>query len=285
MPRCVLVAGCGYVGAALASRLVSGGDRVYGLSRNVSALPEGVLPISADLTAASVVAGAIPSDVERIVYCAAASSRTEEAYQAIYRRGLENVLEVASGRGIDRVAFTSSTAVYAQDDGGWVDETSPTEPAGFAGRALLAAEEALASAPMTTVVLRLAGIYGPARTWLVRRVHSGEARVRPEGAGPQYGNRIHRDDCAGALAHLIALEGADAIYVGVDDAPAPLSDVHRFVAGLLGVTPVSGDVGAGRGGNKRCTNRRLKQSGYALLVPSYREGYPPIVDGWLAERS
>lgn len=285
MARCVLVAGCGYVGAALARCLVSGGDRVYGLSRHPEALPDGVLPIAADLTSASVVSSAVPSDVERIVYCAAASGRTEEAYEAIYRRGLENLLEVAAGRSIDRVAFTSSTAVYAQDDGGWVDEASPVEPTGFSGRTQLAAEETLASAPMTTVVLRLAGIYGPGRTWLVRRVSSGDACVRPEGAAPRYGNRIHRDDCSGALAHLISREAVEPTYVGVDDAPAPLSDVHRFVAGLLGVSPVEGDVGSGRGGNKRCTNRRLKESGYALRVPSYRDGYPSIVDDWLAERS
>lgn len=285
MARCVLVAGCGYVGAALGGLLARSGHRVYGLRRDPSALPAAVLPIAADLTSLSSIRAAIPSDVERVVYAAAASGRSEDAYEAIYARGLANVLEVASGRSIDRVAFTSSTAVYAQDDGRWVDEASPTDPTHFSGRILLSGERLLESAPMSTVTLRLAGIYGPDRTWLVRRVHAGDAHISPPGASPRYGNRIHLRDCAGALAHLVALGRVDAVYLGVDDAPAPLSEVHAYVAGLLSVAPVQGDMGAGRGGNKRCDNRRLKESGYRLSVPTYREGYPSIVAAWLAERA
>jgi len=279
--RCVLVAGCGYVGSALASRLAAAGHRVYGLSRHPDGLPDGVHGVQADLTDAASLR-AIPDDVERVVFSASPGGRTEEAYRAIYLEGLSNLLDVAAGRSIDRLLFTASTAVYGQDDGAWVDESSPTEPTRFTGEILLEAEARLAQAPLEAASLRLAGIYGPGRTWLVRRVANREATVAPPGATPRYGNRIHRDDCAGALAHLLSLDAIEPVYVGVDDAPVPLSDVHAYVAELIGVTLPEGDTGKGRGGNKRCRATALKASGWTPEVPSYREGYPAIVDGYLA---
>lgn len=279
----VLVAGCGYVGAALAERLVAAGRAVYGLTRSERALPAGVRPIRADLGDRSLVRGAFPSDVSAVVFTAAASGRTEADYRAIYVQGLAHVLDVAVARGVGRALFTSSTAVYGQDDGSWVDESSPTEPTRFTGAVLLEAEALLASAPIATASLRLAGIYGPGRTWLVRRVAAREAHVAPPGAAPLYGNRIHQRDCAGALAHLLALPSLAPAYVGVDDDPAPLSDVHAFVASILGVTLDEGPVGEGRGGNKRCRATALRASGWAPEVPSYRDGYPAIVEAWRAE--
>lgn len=279
--RSVLVAGCGYVGTALASRLAAAGHRVYGLSRHPEGLPDGVRPVQADLTDAASLR-AIPDDVERVVFCASPGGRTEEAYRGIYVEGLANLLDAVAGRAIDRLLFTASTAVYGQGDGSWVDEASPTEPTRFTGEILLEAEARLAAAPLDTASLRLAGIYGPGRTWLVRRVANREATLAPPGAPPRYGNRIHRDDCAGALAHLLALDAIEPVYVGVDDAPAPLSEVHAFVAEQLGVTLSEGDTGEGRGGNKRCRATALKASGWTPDVPTFREGYPAIVEGYLA---
>lgn len=278
----VLVAGCGYVGSALAARLAGVGRRVYGLTRTARPLPDGVLPIVADLRAHELRA-AMPDDVAQVVFTAAASGPTEAEYRAIYVEGLARLLDVAAGRGIARVLFTSSTAVYGQDDGSWVDEASPAEPTRPTGAILREAEGLLAAAPMPAASLRLSGIYGPGRTWLVRRVAAREARVAPPGAPPIYGNRIHRDDCAGALAHLLDLPALGPIYVGVDDDPAPLSDVHAFVAARLGVTLPEGPVGEGRGGNKRCRATSLRASGWRPSVPSYRDGYPAIVDAWRAE--
>ena len=284
MARCVLVAGCGYVGAALAVQLIRRGDRVYGLRRDPAALPDGVLPLAADLTSASSLKR-IPSDVEQVVFAAAASERSEPGYRAIYVDGLSRLLDTLSARSIERMLFTSSTAVYGQDDGSWVDETSPTEPTRFSGRILREAERVLAGASMPTATLRLAGIYGPSRTWLVRRVADRVATVRGDGAAPRYANRIHRDDCAGALAHLLAVADLEPVYVGVDDAPAPLSEVHAFVAELLGVDLPIGAPGVGRGGNKRCRASALLRCGWAPAIPSFREGYPPIVRAYLRGRA
>lgn len=280
----VLVAGCGYVGSALATELVRAGHRVAGLRRDPSALPPGVLPVRADLTALASL-DVLADDFDHVVYAASPSGRSEAAYEDAYLRGLTNVLSVLERKGapLRRVLLTSSTAVYGQDDGSWVDESSPAEPARFTGRVLLEAERALLGRAYSGAALRLAGIYGPGRTWLIRRVHRGEARLDPAGTTPRYGNRIHLGDCAGALAHLLAVTELAPVYVGVDDAPDPLSDVYAFVAERLGVArPPEGQSDEGRGGNKRCRNARLKASGYALRVPTYREGYPAIVAEYLA---
>ena len=276
----VLIAGCGYVGSALAEVLVRGGHRVWGLRRDPRGLPEGVIRVAADLSSPASLEP-LEDAIDHLVYAASPAERTQAAYEAVYLRGLESVLAILERRArLARVVLTSSTAVYAQDDGGWVDERSPTEPTGFSGRTILAAESLLDGRPFRGVALRLAGIYGPGRTWLVRRVHHGEACVNPRAI--RYGNRIHRDDCAGALAHLLALPDPCAVYLGVDDAPAPLAEVYAYVAALLGVAPPPEGVSdEGRGGNKRCKNARLLASGYALSVPSYREGYPPIVGAYL----
>jgi nucleoside-diphosphate-sugar epimerase len=280
----VLVAGCGYVGSALAGELARAGHRVLGLRRSAGALPTGVISVRADLTDVASLEAALDDSIDHVVYAASPSGRTEQAYEDAYVRGLENVLSVLERRGapLRRALLTSSTAVYGQDDGSWVDEESTTEPDKFTGRVLLRAEAAVRGRSYAGAALRLAGIYGPGRTWLIRRVQSGEARIDPV---TRYGNRIHLEDCAGALAHLLTVDELAPVYVGVDDAPAPLGEVYAFVASLLGVpVPPEGPSDEGRGGNKRCRNAKLRASGYALRVPTYREGYPGIVAEYLRER-
>lgn len=278
----VLIAGCGYVGARLAEELVADGHRVHGLRRDPSQLPAGVLGVAADLRDPESLR-ALPTDVDHVVYAAGAGSRDPEAYEAAYVQGPRHLMAALADAPVARFVMVTSTAVYGQDDGEWVDEASPTEPTGFTGAALLRGERAVLDGPFSATVLRLAGIYGPGRTWLIRQVAQGEARVEPEGhpGPPRFGNRIHQDDCAGALRHLLTLADPAPVYLGVDDAPAPLSEVYRFVAERLGVAPpAAGEVGRGRGGNKRCSNARLVGSGYTLRVPTYREGYPAILEAF-----
>jgi nucleoside-diphosphate-sugar epimerase len=222
--------------------------------------------------------------IDAVVYAAAADRADDEAYRRAYVEGLANVLAWADAQGMrpPRVFFTSSTAVYAQQDGAWVDEDSPTEPTHFSGTRMLEAERLLADAG--GVALRLGGIYGPGRTRLVEGVRAGRATIAP--GPPRWTNRIHRDDAAGALRHLIgrALAGAplDPVYVGVDDEPADDATVLRWLAERLGapapaVAP-AGEAPRGRGGNKRCRNARLRAAGYRFAYPSFREGYAALID-------
>lgn len=282
----ILIAGCGDVGGRAGLRLLERGHRVWGLRRNPDRLPEGLEPVAADLTDPATLADLaeqLGGPVDAVAYTAAADGFSQEAYRRAYVEGLENLLEVleAWDRPPRRLLFTSSTGVYHQSDGSRVDEGSPTEPQRFSGRRVLEGEERCRASPIPSVSLRLGGIYGPGRTRLLDRVADGEA-VCPEGE-PVYTNRIHSQDAAGALAHLLELETPEEIYLGVDDEPAERCEVLRYLAGLLGVDPPRvvppEEADRRRGGSKRCSNRRLRESGYEFLYPTYREGYRELVEG------
>ena len=286
----LLIAGCGYVGSELARRLVADGHGVFGLRRSPGALPEGVQPLLADLCDRAALRAALGEvehgGIDAVVYAAAADRGDDEAYRRAYVEGLGHVLGWADAQGMrpPRVLFTSSTAVYAQEDGAWVDEDSPTEPTHFSGVRMLEAERLVAAAG--GVSLRLGGIYGPGRTRLIDGVRAGRATIRP--GPPHWTNRIHRDDAAGALRHLIersVVGGTLApVYVGVDDEPADEAEVLGGLAARLGVPeppvapPGAAPPASARGGNKRCRNARLRASGYAFAYPTFREGYGALLD-------
>jgi nucleoside-diphosphate-sugar epimerase len=285
---CVLIAGCGYVGTELGRRLASDGRRVFGLRRDASQLPPEIAPVKADLTQAATLEG-LPEGITEVVYAASAGGRTDEAYAQAYVEGPANLLRALERRGepVRRFLFTSSTAVYGQTDGSFVDEESVTEPESFTGRRVLEGERVVRSGPVSGVVLRLAGIYGPGRTRLIRNVWEGKAR-RP--ATPRYTNRIHRDDCAGALAHLLAIEPEHDLYLGVDREPAEVSTVVTWLAEQVGVPkpppaePEEEDGSLRRGrSNKRCRGERLRASGYELAYPTFRQGYAPIIREFLRD--
>lgn len=267
----VLIAGCGYVGEALTKRLTEGGHQVVALRRNGKHLPRNAAPVVADLLQPATLR-ALPPGIDAVVYAASPGERTDEAYRLTYVVGLSNLLaEVTrSKQSVSRVILVTSTAVYAQSDGSWVNEAAPTQPSHFSGQRLLEAEDLLLGSPVASVAVRLAGIYGPSRTRLVDRVQAGDATFDP--SRTRYTNRIHRDDCARALAHLLTLDAPAPVYVGVDDDPAPEREVLEWLAARLGVpSPRPGNHRDAP--NKRCSNGLLKSSGFSLQHPTFREGY------------
>ncbi len=289
----ILVAGCGYVGSELARVLVAEGHQVWGLRRRPQALPQGVRAAGADLTQPARLAELFarsdgPRGLDVVVYAAAADGGDEAAYRRAYVDGPRNLLEALrrAGERPRRSFFTSSTGVYAQDDGSWVDEDSPTEPTSFRGARVLEGERLLLASEIPATVVRLGGIYGPGRTRLAERVRRGEAELP---TGPtRWTNRIHRDDAAGILRHLIALELAGrspgAVYVGVDDEPASQADVLRWLARRLGVelpdraeSPAAPTSARAPGRNKRCRNARIRALGYRFRYPTFREGYEALL--------
>jgi nucleoside-diphosphate-sugar epimerase len=225
-----------------------------------------------------------------VFYTAAPNGADDAAYRAIYVDGLRHLLEalVRQQQSPRRVLLTSSTAVYAQAAGEWVNETSPTEPTHFTGRCVLEGEKVLLNGPFPATVLRFGGIYGPGRTSLLERVRQGLAPCRD--GPPLYTNRIHRDDCAGALQHLMTLPQPDAIYIGVDHEAADQCDVVRWLAARLGALPPRVEASSGTDSrrsrtNKRCRNDKLVASGYVFRYPTFREGYAALLarttaDAW-----
>jgi nucleoside-diphosphate-sugar epimerase len=276
----LLIAGCGDVGCRLASRLVHEGWRVHGLRRNISALPQGVLPVAGDLAQSQCPADWPEGPLDYLVYCAAANESSERGYRAAYVDGLRHVLSWLRERGQTprRVLFVSSTSVYGQQGGEWVDETSAVEPEGYSGRILLEAERLLLASEWPASVVRLTGIYGPGRTWLLNQVRQGY-RVATE--PPLYGNRIHADDAAGLLAFLLQADQRDQaleqLYIGVDDCPAPLHEVVAWLRDYLGVTNWSADASVRRAGSKRCRNARARDLGWVPQYADYRQGYAAIL--------
>ncbi|MEN8160350.1 MAG: NAD-dependent epimerase/dehydratase family protein, partial [Myxococcota bacterium] len=250
-----LVAGAGYVGTALAERLVARRDAVTVLRRSDTPAPAGARGFRADLVAPGALRDLPESDV--VFYLASADTRTDAAYRAAYATGVSRLVERLARQAVAPrlLLYVSSTAVYGQRDGEWVDETSPTEPLDFTGRRLLEGEAVVHAAPFPSAVLRLGGIYGPGRVSLLERVRSGAAR-----STGRFTNRIHRDDAAAALAHLAALPEAPPCTLGVDSAPVPDALVLAWLAERLGVPvpPAAEAPALGRSAtNKRCSNARL----------------------------
>lgn len=291
MKTTTLIIGCGDIGTSLGRELIGLGHRVIGVRRQAQHLAEsaGIEGISADLNDAEAIA-ALP-DADIVVYVVSADRFEEPAYRAAYPDGLEQVLTAMAERRTPpkQVFFVSSTSVYAQRDGETVDEQSATEPTGFSGILMREAEQRLLDHQLPGTVVRFSGIYGPGRDRLIRQVSEG--RIAP--ATPtMYSNRIHRDDCAGVIAHLIGKvmqgEPVAPIYLGSDTESAPLNEVMTWLARQLKVeateiiqSPLR------RRASKRCDSSLLVESGYRFRYPTYREGYAQVLKegGFLSPQS
>ena len=280
MSKTLMIAGCGDVGSRLGQQLSAVGWTVYGLRRTVAQLPAGIVPVAGDLQLDTCPAAWPSESLDYLVYCAAATQHDEDGYRAAYVDGLRRVLGwlAQHGQRPKRVLFVSSSGVYGQQQGEWVDETSSADAQGYSGRIMLQAEELALNSGLPASVVRLTGIYGPGREWLLGQVRQGY-RVATE--PPLYGNRIHADDAAGLLAYLLQADARgvalDDCYIGVDDEPAPLHEVVAWLREQLGVSHWAAESTVRRAGSKRCSNARAKALGWTPRYASYREGYGAIL--------
>jgi nucleoside-diphosphate-sugar epimerase len=277
----VLIAGCGYVGSELGEQLARDSHKVWGLRRNPRTLPKGIQPIEADLAGPNG-CKEIPPNLDWIFYLISPSGSEDAMYRRAYVENLQALLVALDDKRQKpkRLVFASSTAVYQQSDGDWLDESSPTIPEHFSGQRLLEAEQLALSSRVPAVVVRFGGIYGPRRTRLVDRVRAGRAVYRSD--PPQFTNRIHRDDCAGVLRHVVELDEPEPVYLGVDCEPADQRTVLDWLAGAIGSPeprPAEAGEPTSARGNKRCRNDRLIESGYKFRYPTFREGYRAVLEG------
>ena len=280
MSKTLMIAGCGDVGGRLGQQLSAAGWTVFGLRRNVALLPQGIRPVAGDLHA-DVCPAAWPSEpLDYLVYCAAATDHDEAGYRAAYVDGLRRVLTWLAqySQRPKRLLFVSSSGVYGQQLGEWVDEQSPAEADSYSGRIMREAEQLALNSGLPASLVRLTGLYGPGREWLLKQVRQG---YRVVSEPPLYGNRIHVDDAAGLLAYLLQADARgvalDNCYIGVDDQPAPLHDVVAWLREQLEISHWSDDSTVRRSGSKRCSNARARALGWTPQYPSYREGYRAIL--------
>lgn len=275
----VMIAGCGDVGIRLGLKLSRAGWTVYGLRRQAASLPVPILPVKGDLSTLNVPRGWPNGKLDYLVYAASASQHDEPGYRQAYVEGLRNVFGWLEQRGQrpKRVFFLSSTGVYAQNAGEWIDETSATEPGGYTGQVMLEAEQLALGCGLPATRVRMAGLYDPTRPWMQNQVRAG---LRVERDPPQYSNRIHRDDAAALLACLLQTDLAggklEDCYLGVDDDPAPLHEVVDWLRERLGVTQWAEQTMTRRAGSKRCSNARARALGWVPQYPSYRNGYASV---------
>jgi nucleoside-diphosphate-sugar epimerase len=272
----VLLAGCGDLGLRVAQRLRARGDEVWALRRQPPMSDDsGIHWLRGDLTQPMSLCG-LPVGITRLVYLPTPDRRDAAAYRATFVGGLQHLLDTLGHDGLQRVLLVSSSAVYGEHGSDWVDEDTPPAPPGFNGALLLEAEQQLAAQSTNSIVLRLAGLYGPGRLQLLERLRAGQVAV-PR-THPHWANRIHVDDAAAAIVHLLQLIEPLPLYLGVDNTPLPLDVLYDHLAGLIKV-PLASDGPAPAGiGSKRLSNTRLRDSGFVLQWPDARHGYAALLD-------
>lgn len=279
-PR-ILVAGCGALGSHIASDL-SRDSRVFGLKRNIRTLPTNIEPVKADLLDLTSLQEKLPEKLDAVVYCLTPNSYSDDGYKAAFVTGLENLIHAlqSAGQRLNRLLFVSSTGVYHQNDDSWVDEDSPTDPNRFSGQRVLEGERLALDSPFPATVIRYSGIYGRNRGRFLQSVIGG--RIDPDSPGP-YTNRIHEDDAVAAAAHLIrrSLAGhtMESCYLASDSSPVRLDNIVAWIRQQVHCeNPQEGARGGTRGGSKRCSNQRLRNSGFSFRYPGYKEGYGELIE-------
>jgi nucleoside-diphosphate-sugar epimerase len=281
----VLIVGCGYVGLPLGAELVRQGHKVFGVRRSGVGSEEltdaGLTPLTADITRPGDLAR-LPAPFDWVVNTVSSTKGGVEEYRQVYLNGMRNLIDWLAPTPVKRFVFTSSTSVYGQTDGSFVDETSPTAPDSPTSQVLVETERLLLEAAdarrFPAIILRVAGIYGPARGHLFLQYLRNEARL--SGQGERVINMIHRDDVVGAIVAALEHGRLGAIYSLADDEPIDQLAFFRWLSGTLGKelppTVLAGpDTRRKRGLTcKRVSNRKLKADlGYRFKYPTFRQGY------------
>jgi len=276
----VLIAGCGYIGIRAAERLHRQGHEVFGLRRN----PPAPLPFltwcHGDLIDPATFS--LPPDLDVVILAAGLRRDADEAYHRLFVTGYRMLLHklIAEQSSAHRIIMVSTTGVFSEQDGGWVDEQSSVNHDRSPGRYYLEAEKIVADCGRPSVIIRLAGIYGPDRVRMIREVRGGQARRYPPPA--QYLNQVHADDAAGVIVHVVEHQNPDALYVVCDREPADRNDVVQWISNKMGLghippASVTDNRPGRRAGNKRCNSNHLVNSGYSFIFPTYREGYDALL--------
>lgn len=269
----VVIVGCGDLGSAVAQLLQSAQLSVLGLRRHAPPQPAlagaSFLYASADITQPASLAIIAQTQAKILLYCVAATEQSDANYYQQYVLGLQHCIQLCQQMAQPPLMmFVSSTRMYGQDSQQALDETSPPLNADFGGQRLLQAEQLLQHYPHA-MVLRLTGIYGPGRNRLLQ--WAANPALWP--AENKWTNRIHRDDAAGFIVHLMQayLQGkpVQSMYIVSDDEPAPMHQVLAYFATQLGVAVPAHDVPVS---GRFFSNQRLRQSGYQLRYANYRSG-------------
>lgn len=275
----LLIVGCGDLGTRLGLRMAKLGWQVYGARRNISQLPSSITGISVDLYKDTLPKD-LPKSLDYVVFSVAPSKAEYDHYHQLYYKGLANTLSWLQQvqQQPKRLLVISSSAVYAQNDGQWVDENSPTEPTSNQGRTMLLMEQLALQSELASTCIRLAGIYGPNRTYLIKQAEQG---IHYPEQPPLYANRIHIDDAANLVQQLIQYHQTGNTlkdyYIGVDDKPTPIQETLTWLRNKLNINQLANQYAKRRVGSKRLSNKLAKTIGWQPYYQSYQEGYTELL--------
>jgi len=269
-----LIIGCGYLGRRVAARWRATGRTVAALTRrNAAALAAlGLTPITGDVLDPTSL-GQLPA-AGTVLYAVGFDRTAGRPMREVYVTGLAYVLEALPP--CRRFLYISSTSVYGQTDGEWVNEDSATEPVEESGRVILEAERLLRGCRPDAIVLRFAGIYGPGR--LLRR----EALLRGEplvGDARKWLNLIHVEDGVSAVLAAEAHGRPGETYNVVDDMPVSRHDFYTTLAELLNAPAAAFDHRPEPGAaNRRVSNAKARDElKWRPDYPDYRVGLAAAV--------
>ncbi len=286
MPLRALIVGCGFVGEATADLFHAAGWQVIGWTHSADSAArlsaEKPYPVSAhDITSATHVQAAardLPGGnaLDTLIDCVSSGrGGGPEQYRRVYLDGARHLLAAFRPT---RFVYTGSTSVYAQTDGSLVDESSPANPDRETGRILRETENVVLAASGGTVA-RLAGIYGPGRSVLLRKFLAGEAVT--EGDGGRWLNQIHRADAAAALFRLAQPDAPPGVYNVADDTPLTQLELYRALAARFArPLPPSGPEDRQR--KRGWTSKRVDAG--RLRALGWQPRYPSFLD-WAAEQT
>lgn len=272
----ILIVGCGDIGHRLAGQLDVKRFQTTGIRRHCPPDTAYLRYQPCDANQPDELLNVVSQGFDIILITMTPAERSDAGYERAYVNTCKYLVAALTelNQRPELIIFVSSTAVYAQQDGSWVDENSPTEPTNFSGKRLLEAEAVIRHSGLPHTLLRLSGIYGPGRNRLIEQV----VQQRASGS-PDYTNRIHVDDCAGFIAHLINnYQDISPIYVVTDCAPTPMVEVVSWIAKRLGIEDFLSTEATNERGNKRLSNRRMLSTGYHLRYQSFRDGYTTLLE-------
>lgn len=264
MSSTTIIAGAGDVGGRVATALSRAAHDVISISRSVRELPDGIRSVAADLISGEGLTK-LPQHAEALVFCVAPNERSADAYRRLYVEGLQRLLRQCQFK---RIIFVSSTAVYGQDAGEWIDEQSPARAETFNGQILREAEK-LCHQHEQAIALRFTGIYGPGRQWMLRRAQAGES------GRAHWTNRIHVEDGVAAIVHVLGLASPSQIYCVTDDCPALESEVLSWLRDPNAKSTTENSV---ESTGRRVRNDALRTSGWQPEYSSYRDGYRQLLN-------
>lgn len=280
-----LIFGCGYLGRRVAARWIARGKTVQAVTRSEANAGElrsiGILAFLGDV----MLPETLPEfrEVDTVLYAVGLDRRSGRSQREVYVDGLSNVLDRLAPANVRRFVYVSSTSVYGQNAGEWVDEESPCEPSTPNGRVCLEAERLLRERLPSATIVRLSGIYGPGR--LIARIEQLRAGTPMDGNPEAWLNLIHVDDAVAAIEACARRETPGQTFLVSDDRPIRREEYYSRLAALFGApaptfaAPAAGGA-AGLPLNKRCRNSRLRSElAVALRYPTIAEGIPAVLAG------